>query len=48
MLESRGSYAVHYIDRSYPAYILGRQAYDSFDHEKKNSFLKMFLFFSIE
>jgi hypothetical protein len=48
MLESRGIYAVHYIDRFYPASILGCQTYDSLDHEKKNSFLKMFLFFFIE
>ncbi len=50
MLESRGIYAVHYIDRFYPASILGCQTCDSFDHEKKNSLKefvlkKVFVFF---
>jgi len=45
MLESGDTFGVLYIDRFYPAYVLGSQAYDSFDHEKKNSFLKMLLFF---
>lgn len=46
MLESGGVYAVHYIDRFCLAYVLGSQAYDSFDHEKKNSLLKnVFVFF---
>jgi hypothetical protein len=48
MLESRGNLAIYCIDRFYPAHILGHQAYASLDHEKKNSFLKMFLFFSFE